>query len=358
MKHKLYGSIAEMLAPQTLSELLGSPVKYARCLPMAGGASGGRLMIVELDQKPSARLVLKHMSPDWDWGMRASDDRVCRSVTLWQYGLLDRLLPFMDHAIIACAYDESDNKGDWAILMRDMTETLVPSDRPMSVTEVQYFLEGLAAMHAMFWQAPGLADPKLGLCDVASLVRTFSPTTGQRLPSSSCLIPKILVEGWELLQEAVATDVADALRELVANPQPLHDALARQPYTLVHGDFRSDNLALQVRQKCVVALDWQYAGYAAATVDLAWYIGTSQVKLASLSTGEAIEHYQRNLARHLGSRFDMESWQQLLELGMLVNVLRSGCIKAWLAAQGINEYIEKVLLDEYNNYVRDALKWL
>ena len=68
MRHKLYGSIAEMLSPQTLSELLGSPVTYVRCLPMAGGLSGGRLMLVELDRKPSARLVLKHMSPAWDWG--------------------------------------------------------------------------------------------------------------------------------------------------------------------------------------------------------------------------------------------------------------------------------------------------
>lgn len=264
MRHKLYGSITEMLAPQTLSELLGSPVKYVRCLPMAGGLSGGRLMIVELDQKPSAHLVLKHMSPAWDWGMQASDDYVCRSVTLWQYGLLDRLLPVMDHAIIACAYDEDS----WAILMRDVTETLLPSDRPMSVTEVRHLLEALAAMHALFWQVPELTDPKLGLPDAGGHIRTFLPTTGQRLPSSSCLIPKMLVEGWDLLQEAVAPDVADTLRELVANPQPLHDALARQPYTLVHGDFRSDNLALQVRQKCVVALDWQYAGYAAATVDL------------------------------------------------------------------------------------------
>lgn len=357
MRHNLYGSIADMLTPQTLSALLGSPVKYVRCLPMAaGGLSGGRLMVVEMDGKPGARLVLKHMSPAWDWGMDASDDHACRSVTLWQYGLLDRLLPLTDHAVIACAFD-----GDsWAILMRDVTETLVLSGRPMSLTEVQYFLEALAAMHATFWQAPELTDPKLGLCDVASLLRTFSPTTGQRLPSSSSLIPKLLVEGWDLLQEVVAPDVADALRELVANPQPLHDALARQPYTLVHGDFRPDNLALQVRQKCVVALDWQYAGYAAATVDLAWYLSTSEAKLASLSTGEAIEYYRRNLARHLGSRFDMEGWQQLLELGILVNVLRTGCFKAWLATQDTYESrsIEKVLLDEYNNYVRAALKWL
>ena len=264
----------------------------------------------------------------------------------------------MDHAIIACAYDAGDNKGSWAILMRDVTETLIPSDRPTSVTEVQYFLEGLAAMHATFWQAPELTDPKLGLPDAGGHIRTFLPTTGQRLPSSSCSIPKTLVEGWDLLQEAVAPDVADALRELVANPQPLHDALARQPYTLVHGDFRSDNLALQVRQKGVVALDWQYAGYAPATVDLAWYIGTSQVKLASLSTGEAIEYYRQHLACHLGSRFDMEGWQQLLELGWLVNVLRSGCFKAWLSVENRGHPIEKVMLGEYNDYVRAALKWL
>lgn len=360
MKHKLYGSITEMPAPQTLSELLGRPVKYVRCLPMAGGYSGGRLMRVELDQKPSARLVLKHMSPDWDWGMRASDDRVCRSVTLWQYGLLDRLLPFMDHAIIACAYDESDSRGSWAILMRDMTETLVPWDRPMSVTEVQYLLEALAAMHALFWQAPELTKPELGLCDATGMIRTFSPVTGHRLASDSNLLPKMLVEGWELLQEMMEPDVAGVLRELVANPQPLLDTLARYPYTLVHGDFRDANLALPAKPRHAVALDWQYAGYAAATVDLAWFLGTPPVKLSALSTGEATEYYRRNLARHLGSRFNMGDWQPLLDLGRLVDVLRSFCFKAWFAAQDDNEFqsIEKVRLGEYDDYVRAALKWL
>lgn len=361
MKHKLYGSIAEMLAPQTLSELLGSPVKYVRCLPMAGGYSGGRLMIVELDQKPSARLVLKHMSPDWDWGMRASDDRVCRSVTLWQYGLLDRLLPFMDHAIIACAYDAGDNKGSWAILMRDVTETLIPWDRAMSAADVRRLLEGLAAMHATFWQALELTDPKLGLCDATGMIRTFSPTTGQRLASSSSLLPKMLVEGWELLQGMMELDVASALRELVANPQPLLDALARYPYTLVHGDFRDANLALPAKPRHAVALDWQYAGYAAATVDLAWFLETTPVKLSALSTGEAAEYYRQNLVRHLGSRFNMEDWQPLLELGRLVNVLRTGCFKAWFSVHVNDEVyqsIERAMLAECNDCVRAAVKWL
>ncbi len=360
MRYDLYNSIGEMLAPQTLSEVLGSPVSYVRCQPMAGGFSGGRLMVVELDGNPNTRLVLKHMSPDWDWGMRASNDHVCRSVTLWQHGLLDRLLPFVDHVTLACAYDEGHSEGSWAILMRDVAATLLPGDRTRNAAEIRLLLEALAAIHATFWQAPELTEPELGLGDLANLVQAFSPATGQRLASDVNLLPNMLVEGWELLQGVLEPDVVDTLTELVANPQPLYGALTRQPYTLVHGDFRSENLALQAEQRGVVVFDWQHAGYAAATVDLAWLLGTPQVKASPLSTGEATEYYRQHLARHLGSRFDTGGWQQLLELGRLVEVLRKGCFTAWFSAQGNgeNKATESALLDNYNDYVRAGVKWL
>ncbi len=124
MNHMLFASIDEMLAPETLSEWEGRPVNSVRCLPfnMEDSYSGSRFSRVVTNDGTGSQYFVKHISLAWDWVMRNSDDYRCRSVRLWQYGLLDRLLPEIEHGIVACAYE-----GDgWAVLMRDISAGLVP----------------------------------------------------------------------------------------------------------------------------------------------------------------------------------------------------------------------------------------
>ena len=115
-KYTLFDSVDEMLIPEALSVLLSQPVTRVDCQPMNGhsGLAGGQLSYVDTN---AGRLVLKRMSIASDWIMFASDDQLCRSVTLWQYGLLDQLRPHLEHKIIACSHDNAD----WAILMEDLT---------------------------------------------------------------------------------------------------------------------------------------------------------------------------------------------------------------------------------------------
>ncbi len=108
-QYTLFDSVGQMLTPQILSELLSKPVTHVNCKPMSGhsGLAGGQLEYVETNV---GRFVLKRMSIASDWIMFASDDQLCRSVTLWQYGILDQVLPHLEHKITACAHD-SDNWG-------------------------------------------------------------------------------------------------------------------------------------------------------------------------------------------------------------------------------------------------------
>ena len=80
-QHTLFDSLEEMLAPQTLSELLARPVSSVEIRPMAdhSGVAGGRLYYVETD---AGRFVLKRMSMEHDWLMYTSGDQRCRSVQL------------------------------------------------------------------------------------------------------------------------------------------------------------------------------------------------------------------------------------------------------------------------------------
>src|SRR5262245_30053942 len=113
-KYTLFDSVEQMLAPETLSQLLHKTVTHVEIQPMNGhsGLAGGQLSYVNTD---AGQLVLKRMSITSDWVMFASNDHQCRSIKLWQYGLLDQLRPHLEHKIIACSRDGQD----WAMLMDD-----------------------------------------------------------------------------------------------------------------------------------------------------------------------------------------------------------------------------------------------
>jgi hypothetical protein len=229
--------------------------------------------------------------------------------------MLDQLAPEFSHAIIACARDDNG----WAILMRNVSEGLLPWDRQIDAFANEHILRSLACQHARFWNAPELKQPELGLCSLTDLINTTAPS-----PHSK----ERYTIGWGLLSEVFRPDHAAILRGLIVDPQPLYKALARYPNTLVHGDFKSTNLAwLTSPQPQVVALDWQLAGVGVPAMDLAWYFGAGMSLPAPPEL--CIERYHQHLACMLGNRFDECQWQPMLELGMLVTIVRNCCSIAW-----------------------------
>src|SRR4030095_16514673 len=170
MKYELYSSIDEMLAPEALSELAKKSISYVRCLPFdCHGYSGSRFMAIETNGGEGLRYILKRTAPEWDWLMQATRDHRCRSVRLWQSGLLDQLKPEVEHAIVACA---KDGNG-WALLMHDVSagliDEMVTTDRPLRLRLHKQILDAMAAMHAGFWEAPELTQATLGLCTLPGL---------------------------------------------------------------------------------------------------------------------------------------------------------------------------------------------
>ncbi|MCC6456923.1 MAG: phosphotransferase [Caldilineaceae bacterium] len=321
MPHELYSSLDEMLAPATLSKLEGRPIHYVRCLPFKSedSLSGNRFLKVVTDDSMSPQYVVKRMSLAWDWLMRATEDEHCRSVRLWEAGLLDRLPPTIDHAIVACS---KDGEG-WAILMRDVGAGLVPPARYSQGLNEQ-LLTAQAQLHAAFWQSPELDDPALGLSSFRHTYTMLSPQTGYREADVPDIIPRQIPEGWELFRTLVAEDVAAIVTSLVEEPQPLCDALARYPRTLVHGDWRQPNLGrLPGEPQRTVLLDWQFATAGPPAIDLARYLSENAPYLP-VDRDESIEFYRRQLVKELGDNYDESWWQPQLELSLLGGFLQSG----------------------------------
>src|SRR5688572_33228882 len=115
MQHEPLGSLDDLLAPETLSRLVGSTITSARRLPFTGGhsASGSSFLSVETNDGRGPRFIVKRSSPACDWIVRATADELGREVLVWTSGLLDRLPAEIVHPVIACAHDEG---GGWAIL--------------------------------------------------------------------------------------------------------------------------------------------------------------------------------------------------------------------------------------------------
>ena len=320
MQHALLDSVDEMLAPETLSELAGQSISSVRCVPFersGSSGSGSQLLAVETDEGQGPRYVLKRVSLEQDWIMRVTEDDRCRSVTLWQYGLLDQVKHEIEHTIVACVRDQAG----WAILMRDVSENLV-REAPICREDYERVLDALAVLHSTFWGASILADPALGLCDPAQYFRCLSPERLYDEREAHAFVSDIL-EGWELLETMVAADVFDVVRSLHRDPGPLCRALARYPQTLVHGDAWRGNLGLmREAQVPVILLDWQLATATSPAVDLA----NSLMHFPTVAKEEAIAYYRHSLACQLGSRYDESCWRPQLALGLLGFFVQRGWV--------------------------------
>ena len=146
-----------------LEELLGRAEERSHWVPddTKSGARFERLVI------GGERFVLKYQDPADDWLLRANGDPGRSYVALWESGLLGRLPPVIDHAVVAAAYDGTVGR----ILLRDVSAALLPTDAPFTPEQHGRFMEHMAALHAAFW---GWSDD-LGLTSLARRYLLFSP---------------------------------------------------------------------------------------------------------------------------------------------------------------------------------------
>ena len=352
-KYTLFGSIEEMLAPDTLGIILQRPVSQVTCEPFddTGGFSGSVLYHVTADDR---LLIMKRLFPTRDWILIASDDQQCRSVRLWQYGVLDRLRPHLEHARLAACQE----RDEYAILMEDVSRGLFPFGQEVPELSIHRLLDALAAMHAMFWEDDDLRDPNLGLCNIKEELTCCWPVQFERYRTYNPQTVDLLTRGWAALFDMLEPDVRDIVQSLMNNLTPVLDILAQYPSTLIHGDYRTGNLALLPETDQVVAFDWQAAGYAPALIDICWFVMTGEFFLRQELLAA---YYREQLAVRLGNRFDPDQWQSMYEVGCLVDVLRKGPWHAFFAAYNDTEegraYMRRSI-DSYNPLVRAGLKWL
>lgn len=307
---EVLGSIDQLLAGVTECEELEAP-----------GKSGAVLERVRIDGRP---YVVKYLDHDNDWSLRAAGVPGSATVELWRRGILHDLPDEIAQPIVAVAHDTT-RPALSALLMHDVGEWLVPAvDDPIPVEQNERFLDHLAALHVAFWETGRDID----VVSAEDRYLELSPrmAAAEAALGQDHLVPRLVAQGWPLL-ESVAPAAAAVVVPLVHEPGPLVDALATTPQTLVHGNWKLDNLGTDPTDGAdrTILLDWETPGRGAGTADLAWYLAINCRRLP-ISKEHAIDVYRAALERR---GIDTgEWWDRQLDLALLGALVQFGWEKA------------------------------
>jgi hypothetical protein len=320
----------------------------------ADSSTDARFFQVALDGEATPSLFLKIVDPARDWVAMVTADERRRAVVLWAKGLFDRMPPEVDPAVIACAdWDEG-----YAVLMPNLHADLPTPGIPLSATDYDALLDAMAAMHARFWDEPGLHDEDLGLCAPEAFLSHTSPRRAEehRRQLDSWVFG-LIEEGWDALPGYIDPALARELRGLNDDPDPIAAALQAGPQTLVHSDIRPANLAIGDRNgvRTVALIDWGRPVATAASIDLGYLLGWTVLE-CPYPADAVVTRYEERLRRRLGDRLDETRWEVAREVGILGGLLNTICFHA-LGARGDDRAAaaQAQALDRWQPRMRRAL---
>ena len=288
------------------------------------GRSASAFERVWIDGRPH---IVKHVHLDDDFTMRVSGDLVSRTVRAWAAGLLDAAPDLVDHAIVGAALGEGRNGWGAALLMRDVTDELLPpGGTKIDETDHADFLDHVAGYCAATW---GWTDDRRAPAFLPYRARWewFSEAAidGERGLGWPERIPEVAAEGWEKFAGRAPARVVDLVGALRHDITPLADALRTTPSCFLHGDVKASNTGVAADGRTVL-IDWAYVGEGPACHELTWHLALDRDKLP-VSKEQTIAAFRDGLERH--GVATGEWWARQHELCLLGGLVQFGWEKAF-----------------------------
>src|ERR1051326_983217 len=155
------------------------------------------------------------MSPAWDWMMQVTEDHG-RVGVLWRSGAMQAVPPVIDHAVVDIRFDGEA----WEIVMRDVSDSLLPSEVTIDRRAARHVLRAAAALHDRF---RGLRLD--GLCSLESRYRLFDPRS---IRAHAITPPRanLAAAAWGVFACLAPPDVAEPVLGMLAEPALLAGQLA------------------------------------------------------------------------------------------------------------------------------------
>lgn len=167
-------------------------------------------------------------------------------------------VPTMYHAEV----DEETSR--FVVVMEDLSKLRsVDQLQGMDVDDAEQAVDALAAWHARWWRnADHLTESGVAV------------SLGD--PVYPAVLPLVFGEGWQKMEAEMEVDesivdIAPRFSDAIAR---LLDDLSQQPTTLLHGDYRADNILFTADGEPVL-LDFQLIGTGSAAYDLAYFVTQS-----------------------------------------------------------------------------------
>jgi aminoglycoside phosphotransferase (APT) family kinase protein len=266
---------AEFLTSALSSELGGTAVSAVQVTPVGTGqVSDSYRLSLTYDGPAGLPPTMIAKVPAADAASRNAA-RAFRTYEI-EANFYIQLAPRLPVALARCYYAAYDPGPDeYVVLLEDLTPAL-PGDQLAGLhpDDAAAAIRELAALHAAGWDAAELAAlPWLNRSDadgaatlaafLADLYPRFRERYADRLePGTLSLIEDFLPQAGTYLKASA------------------------EPRTIVHGDFRADNLLFGATRP--VVLDWQTAGFGAGTSDLSYFLASSLPVAARRQYEEAL----------------------------------------------------------------------
>jgi hypothetical protein len=278
------------------------------------GWSGATL--TRLRGADGAAFVLKRDSLERDWIARATRDRpLLREAWLVVDGP-SLPWPVRNPAIGAA---RTTVAGEVAILMPDLTGVLFDWNTPLGDEQLDAVLAGLATLHDA--APPPDTDAWTGWEDRVTLIcRSALERSG---PAHAAVADRLL-PGWDAWDRVAATAARRVIADLGDNVEPLLDAMAAAPTSLLHGDLKLANAGIAA-DGAIEIVDWQMVTVAPAGVELGWFL-VANVNALPLPPADVLARYWALRGGQPGTQDD---------IAILVGLLLRGWRKGLDAEAGI-----------------------
>jgi len=305
-------TLAELLSAHGLDGVAEEPMRH-------DGWSGARL--TRLTRGDGRRFVIKRDSLALDWIARVTND-----VEDLREARLVRAAPSLPAPVRLPHLAAATDGAEQALLMPDLTGSLLTWEMPVDVSTIETVLDALAALHREPWheQLPATFP----WTAVQRRVLLLTRRSAAEYEAAGLPVGERFRLGWDAFDRQVRPPIRALIDGLTADPDRLFRSLARLPDAGLHGDLKLGNVGLEP-DGTVWLIDWQMTLVAPIAVELGWFLVCNVAGLPA-PPDEVLERY-----RVIAGLADDEAWATQRDLAILVGLLLRGWRKGFDAEAGV-----------------------
>jgi hypothetical protein len=196
--------------------------------------------------------------------------------------------------------------GRYVLLLEDIATPQGDQIAGCGIDAAREVVVAAARLHARFWQSPRLQGHDW-LPDTTVGLDRAGPVQGA------------FARGWARRRDSASSALRPLIDAAVEAYPDLLSAAAAPPVTLIHGDYRLDNMFLDGAGAGLVVIDWQFIARCRGVYDVAYFVGLSlEPEVRREHEKALLAEYREQLAA-AGVSYASEAIEQDYRLGLLLS---------------------------------------